>query len=144
SFILIELRHKAPLVRLSIFRIRSLSTANITMFLVASGMFAMFFFNTLYIQRVLGYGPLKAGLAFLPFTAGIMVSAGLASTFATIAASKTTDANDPASLVTGFHWAYACGAVIVAIALVAYLSLLRREDVEKIEAAAADPVMVNV
>jgi MFS family permease len=42
----------------------------------------MFFFNTLYIQRVLGYGPLKAGLAFLPFTAGIMVSAGIASQFA--------------------------------------------------------------
>jgi MFS family permease len=42
----------------------------------------MFFFNTLYIQRVLGFGPLAAGLAFLPFTAGIMVSAGLASRFA--------------------------------------------------------------
>jgi MFS family permease len=47
-----------------------------------SGMFAMFFFNTLYIQRVLGFGPLKAGLAFLPFTAGIMISAGIASQFA--------------------------------------------------------------
>jgi MFS family permease len=42
----------------------------------------MFFFNTLYIQRVLGYDPLKAGLAFLPFTGGIMISAGLASSFA--------------------------------------------------------------
>jgi MFS family permease len=42
----------------------------------------MFFFNSLYIQRVLGYGPLKAGLSFLPFTAGIMVSAGLASQYA--------------------------------------------------------------
>jgi EmrB/QacA subfamily drug resistance transporter len=82
SFVLIEMRTKAPLVRLSIFRVRSLTTANIVMFLVASGMFAMFFFNTLYIQRVLLYGPLKAGLAFLPFTAGIMVSAGLASRFA--------------------------------------------------------------
>ncbi len=82
SFVLIEMRTKAPLVRLSIFRVRSLTTANIVMFLVASGMFAMFFFNTLYIQRVLGYGPLEAGLAFLPFTAGIMVSAGLASRFA--------------------------------------------------------------
>ena len=79
---LIELRAKAPLVRLSIFRIRSLLTANIAMFLAMSGMFAMFFFNTLYIQRVLGFGPLKAGLAFLPFTAGIMISAGLASQFA--------------------------------------------------------------
>jgi predicted MFS family arabinose efflux permease len=69
-------------VRLSIFRVRSLLTANVSMFLAMSGMFAMFFFNTLYIQQVLGYGPLEAGLAFLPFTAGIMVSASLASQFA--------------------------------------------------------------
>ena len=82
SFVVIETRAKAPLVRLSIFRIRSLSIANVVMFLAASGIFAMFFFNTLYLQRVLGYQPLKAGLAFLPFTAGIMVSAGLASAFA--------------------------------------------------------------
>jgi EmrB/QacA subfamily drug resistance transporter len=83
SFVVVEQRSAEPLVRLSIFRVRSLTTANLVMFLVASGLFAMFFFNTLYIQRVLGYGPLKAGLAFLPFTAGIMISAGLASTFAT-------------------------------------------------------------
>jgi EmrB/QacA subfamily drug resistance transporter len=82
SFVAIELRSKAPLVRLSIFRVRSLLTANVVMLLVACGMFAMFFFNTLYIQRVLGYGPLEAGLAFLPFTAGVMVSAGLAAQFA--------------------------------------------------------------
>jgi MFS family permease len=42
----------------------------------------MFFFNTLYIQRVLHFGPLKAGVCFLPFTAGIMISAGIASNFA--------------------------------------------------------------
>jgi EmrB/QacA subfamily drug resistance transporter len=83
SFVVVERGSAEPLVRLSIFRVRSLTTANVVMFLVASGLFAMFFFNTLYIQRVLGYGPLKAGLAFLPFTAGIMVSAGLASSFAT-------------------------------------------------------------
>jgi EmrB/QacA subfamily drug resistance transporter len=82
AFGAIEMRAKAPLVRLSIFRVRSLLTANLTMFLAASAIFAMFFFNTLYLQRVLGYEPLKAGLAFLPFTAGIMVSAGLASTLA--------------------------------------------------------------
>src|SRR5437867_1161600 len=81
AFVAIELRAKAPLVRLSIFRIRSLLTANVAMLLAMSGMFAMFFFNTLYIQRVLGYGPLEAGLAFLPFTAGIMISASLASPF---------------------------------------------------------------
>jgi EmrB/QacA subfamily drug resistance transporter len=81
GFVVIESRAKAPLVRLSIFRVRSLSAANVAMFLVGSGLFAMFFFNSLYIQRVLGYGPLKAGLAFLPFTAGIMLSATLASQF---------------------------------------------------------------
>jgi predicted MFS family arabinose efflux permease len=47
------------------------------MFIVAAGMFAMFFFNTLYVQRVLDYSPLEAGLAFLPFTAGIIVGSGL-------------------------------------------------------------------
>jgi EmrB/QacA subfamily drug resistance transporter len=82
AFVAIEQRAVAPLVRLSIFRVRSLLTANAAMFLAMSGMFAMFFFNTLYIQQVLGYGPLEAGLAFLPFTAGIMVSASLASQFA--------------------------------------------------------------
>ncbi|MBD0338677.1 MAG: MFS transporter [Thermoleophilia bacterium] len=81
AFVVVELRSAAPLVRLSIFRTRSLTTANLVMFLAASGLFAMFFFNTLYIQRVLGYGPLTAGLAFLPFTAGVMISAGLASQF---------------------------------------------------------------
>jgi EmrB/QacA subfamily drug resistance transporter len=92
AFVAIELRTKAPLVRLSIFRTRSLLTANVAMFLAMSGMFAMFFFNTLYIQRVLGYGPLKAGLAFLPFTAGIMVSASIASQFATRVGVRTVAA----------------------------------------------------
>jgi EmrB/QacA subfamily drug resistance transporter len=82
AFLVIERRTTGPLVRLSIFRVRSLATANISMFFAASGIFAMFFFNTLYIQRVLGYRPLKAGLAFLPFSGGIMISAGLASVLA--------------------------------------------------------------
>src|SRR5437868_15305931 len=79
AFVLIEQRASEQLVRLSIFRVRSLLTANLAMFLAFSGMFAMFYFNTLYIQDVLGFGPLKAGLSFLPFTGGIMLSAGVAS-----------------------------------------------------------------
>ena len=79
AFVFIEQRATEPLVRLSIFRVRSLLTANLAMFLAFSGMFAMFYFNTLYIQKVLGFGPLEAGLSFLPFTGGIMISAGVAS-----------------------------------------------------------------
>ena len=77
AFVLIELRQRAPLVRLDIFRVRTLRAANIAMLMVASGLFAMFFFNTLYVQRVLGFSPLEAGLAFLPVTVGIGIGAGL-------------------------------------------------------------------
>jgi len=78
AFIAIEQRSKAPLMRLSIFRIRSLALADGALLLVASGMFSMFFFASLYVQDILGYSPLKAGFAFLPATAGIMIGAGLA------------------------------------------------------------------
>ncbi len=67
-------------MRLSIFRVRTVRAANVVMFLVAAGLFAMFYFNTLYLQRVLGYTALEAGLAFLPFTAGIIIGAGLSQT----------------------------------------------------------------
>src|SRR6478609_2035565 len=78
AFVLIERRSPAPLVRLNMFRSRTLTAANVAMMLVASGMFSMFFFASLYVQEVLGYSPLKAGLAFLPVTAGMMVGAGVA------------------------------------------------------------------
>jgi MFS family permease len=199
-------------------------------------MFAMFFFNTLYIQRVLGYGPLKAGIAFLPFSAGIMVSAGIASQFAprlgvrpvaaagfilstaglvlltqlpvhgsyltnvlpsialsslgmgavfmpltliattgledadqglasglfntsqqiggalglavlsTLAASKTPSVNPTTTqLVTGFHWAFGAGAVVMVVALGVMVALLRSQHVAEIEAQAAtgEPVAVG-
>jgi EmrB/QacA subfamily drug resistance transporter len=77
AFVVIERRSPEPLVRLSIFGVRTLRAANVVMLVVASGLFAMFFFNTLYIQRVLGFSPLQAGLAFLPFTVGIGIGATL-------------------------------------------------------------------
>jgi len=77
AFVVIERRSAEPLVRLSIFRVPTVRAANVVMFLVAAGLFAMFYFNTLYLQRVLGYSALEAGLAFLPFTAGIIIGAGL-------------------------------------------------------------------
>ena len=77
AFVAIELRSPQPLVRLSFFRSRTVSTANAAMFLVAGGMFGMFYFASLYVQEILGYGPLRAGLAFLPVSAGIMIGAML-------------------------------------------------------------------
>ena len=77
AFVFIERRSPSPLVRLGIFRIRSLASANGVLLLVAGGLFAMFFFASLYVQQILGYSPLEAGLAFLPVTAGIVLGSGM-------------------------------------------------------------------
>jgi EmrB/QacA subfamily drug resistance transporter len=78
AFVAIESRSESPLMRLSIFRVRSLAVGDAALLLVGSAMFGMFYFASLYVQQILGYSPLKAGLAFLPVTAGIMIGAGAA------------------------------------------------------------------
>ena len=73
----IEHRSVAPLVRLGIFRVRTLADRQRILFIVVGGLFGMFFFATLYVQQILGYSPLEAGFAFLPVTFGIIAGAGL-------------------------------------------------------------------
>jgi EmrB/QacA subfamily drug resistance transporter len=70
---------KAPLMPLRIFASRMLSGANAVVFTLGAAMFAMWFFVSLYLQQVLGYSPLEAGLAFLPMTLTIVVGSTLAS-----------------------------------------------------------------
>ena len=66
-FVLIEGRiAKRPLVPLGIFASRSLSGANVVVFCLGGSVFAMWYFLSLYLQQVLGYSPIEAGLAFLP------------------------------------------------------------------------------
>jgi predicted MFS family arabinose efflux permease len=77
GFFVIESRLRHPLIRLGIFRMRSITGSNLAMLLVAAGMFALFYFASIYVQEVLGYSALRAGLAFLPVTGGIIVGAGL-------------------------------------------------------------------
>ena len=66
AFILRESRAHKPLVPLRIFRSRNVSGANAVQALMVAGFFALFFLGALYMERVLGYGPLEIGLAFLP------------------------------------------------------------------------------
>ncbi len=68
AFLVIETRVSAPLMPLGVWRIRNVTSANVTGILLAGAMFAWFFLSALYLQRVLGYSPLKVGLAFLPGT----------------------------------------------------------------------------
>ncbi|HEX6117214.1 MAG TPA: MFS transporter, partial [Solirubrobacterales bacterium] len=83
TFVAVELRSAAPLVPFRIFRLRTLTGANAVGVLVGASLFSMFFFITLYMQQVLGYTPIEAGLAYLPLALTIIVASGIASQLVT-------------------------------------------------------------
>ena len=74
-----ELRNRNPLIPFAILRVKGLVAADVTQLIAFAGFFSMFFFVTLYMQEVLHYGPLKAGAAYLPITAGFAAAGGIAS-----------------------------------------------------------------
>ena len=80
---LIERAAAHPLVPFSIFRLQTLRGSNIVALLIGMSLFSMFFFISLYMQQVLGYDALKAGLAYLPLAVSIIISAGIASQMVT-------------------------------------------------------------
>ena len=231
GFVVWELRHPEPLMRIGILRIKTVTGANAAGFIMGTAMFAMFLMLTLYMQQVLGYSAMKTGVAYLAvagtaiftsaiaaqlvtrigvkpvlligltsLTAGLVyftqvsvggsylgdllpgflltavgigfafvpisiaalagvqaAEAGLASglintsqqiggalgiaALSTIATSRTDDAlaggsTQAAALVSGFHGAFAAGAIIAALGIVATLVLIRRDEVEQVEAPA--------
>jgi EmrB/QacA subfamily drug resistance transporter len=74
-FVVLELRQRLPMLDLSLFRDPAFSGANTVMFLVGLAMFGIFFYNSLFLQRVLGYGAIKTGATFLPMTVLIILVA---------------------------------------------------------------------
>jgi EmrB/QacA subfamily drug resistance transporter len=75
AFAIVEYRSRAPMVHFEYFRSRSFLGANAVAFIVSFAMLAMFFFMALYMQNILGYGALEAGIRFLPATAVIIIAA---------------------------------------------------------------------
>lgn len=92
-FVLTELRSASPLLPRTLLRRRQAMTANGLVLLAAGGLMAMFFFQTLFMQRVLGYGALQTGVSFLPFS----VAMGVAS----VVAGRYLDGVDPRLSVSG-------------------------------------------
>ena len=74
-FIAIERRVEHPLLPLRILANRTRATAFVTMMIVPAAMFAMFFFLSLFVQNVMGYSPLRAGVSFLPFPVAMVIGA---------------------------------------------------------------------
>jgi EmrB/QacA subfamily drug resistance transporter len=78
AFVMIELRTRAPLLPLALFRTATLSAANAVAFLFTGAFTATIFLMTLYMQRALGYSAIKAGFAYLPLTVGLIVTSTIA------------------------------------------------------------------
>ena len=89
-FVLVEARARKPLMPLSTFRLQTLRGANVVGVLTGMALFSMFFVISLYLQQVLGYSALKAGLAYLPLSSVIIISAGIASQVVTRVGFKPT------------------------------------------------------
>jgi EmrB/QacA subfamily drug resistance transporter len=104
GFVAWERRRTAPLVPFSIFRLRTLRGANVVSVLVAMSLFSMFFFISLYMQQVLGYDALKAGLSYLPLALTIIVSAGVASALVTRIGFKITLIAGMVLVTIGLLW----------------------------------------
>ena len=104
AFIAIELRSKAPLVPFRIFRPRTLTGANVVGILLGGAVIAMFFFISLYMQQVLGYSPIHAGLSFLPLTVTTIIAAGLGGQLVTRFGFKPILAAGMGSLAVGLLW----------------------------------------
>jgi EmrB/QacA subfamily drug resistance transporter len=79
AFLVIESRRRAPLMPFSIFRTRTLRGADTVALLIGMSLFSMFFFISLYMQQVLHYSALRAGVSYLPLAVGIILAAGAAS-----------------------------------------------------------------
>src|SRR4030095_11312143 len=104
AFVAIELRSDAPLVPFRIFRLRTLTGANAVGLLVGGSLFSMFFFITLYMQQVLGYSPIHAGLSYLPLALMIIAASGVASQLVTKIGFKPVLAAGMGFIVVALLW----------------------------------------
>jgi EmrB/QacA subfamily drug resistance transporter len=104
AFVFIESRAASPLVPFRVLRSRTRTGANVSGLLVGASLFSMFFFISLYMQQVLGFGPLKAGISYLPLAGTIIISAGIASQLVTRLGFKPVLLTGFAFIAAGLVW----------------------------------------
>lgn len=103
-FVFNESRTDQPLLALDLFKIRNVSGGNLTALAIACTLFSMFFFITLYVQTVLGFGPAKAGLSFLPVTFIIAITSTVVSKMVGKTGYKPYLVAGPIVLACGLFW----------------------------------------
>jgi len=110
AFLLLESRQRLPMLDLSLFRNATFAGANLVMFLVGLAMFGIFFYNSLFLQNVLGYGAIKTGATFLPMTVLII--------FVAPVAGRVSDRIGP-------RWLMGSGMTLLAVSLLIFGTLDR-------------------
>ncbi|MGW6401312.1 MFS transporter [Streptomyces sp. NPDC055134] len=78
-FLVLQMRTTHPMLPLRLFKDRNRAGSYATMLFLGAGMFATFYFLTLYMQQILGYSPVRTGFAYLPFSFGMGMAAGISS-----------------------------------------------------------------
>jgi predicted MFS family arabinose efflux permease len=104
AFVVNELRSANPLVPFAILRVKGLVAADLTQLIAFCGFFSMFFYATLYMQEVLHYSPLEAGIAYLPITAGFAAAGGIASQLVTRVGTRPMVVAGCLVAAAGIYW----------------------------------------
>jgi EmrB/QacA subfamily drug resistance transporter len=104
TFVMIEARSAQPLMPLRLFANKTRTGAYVVMLITGAGVFAMFYFLTQYVQNVLHFSPIKAGVAFLPVSATIVVVAQIASRLVTRVQPRYLISAGTASASVGLFW----------------------------------------
>ncbi|MEU1214335.1 MFS transporter [Streptomyces sp. NPDC005791] len=108
-FVLVEARTAAPLMPLRVLGVRAVSAANVSMLLLGSATFGMWYFMTVYAQNVLGYTPLEAGLALVPSSAAVFAGAKAAPALMARTGAKPLAVAGVLIAAVGFGWQSAMG-----------------------------------
>jgi predicted MFS family arabinose efflux permease len=104
SFVLIERRTAHPLLPMRVLADRNRSGAYLIMLCIATGLFGLFFFLTLFIQTVLGYSAIRSGIAYLPFAIGVVTASALASPLVPRIGARPLILAGAAAVAGGMFW----------------------------------------
>jgi EmrB/QacA subfamily drug resistance transporter len=104
AFLVIETRSPSPMVSFDIFRIRTVTGANVCGFFLGAVVFSNFFLLTLYVQQVLGYSALKTGLTFLATAGTVVLVAGVSQALVTKVGPRPVMAAGLALITGGMLW----------------------------------------
>jgi len=104
AFLVIETRSPSPMVSFDIFRIRTVTGANVCGFFLGAVVFSNFFLLTLYVQQVLGYSALKTGLTFLATAGMVVLVAGISQALVTRVGPRPVLAVGLALITGGMLW----------------------------------------